>query len=153
MEKNYNTKFFYFFFCVFFIFFAVVGGAEEKACYQFKGGHFFASYCDCDGEAMVDLERLKDVMLEATKDAGATILDYSCHVFPENGFTMVVLLSESHATIHTYPEHQACFVDFFTCGDKCSSEKFDRFLRNYLKPKKVAFRTFIRDEGILEKKG
>jgi S-adenosylmethionine/arginine decarboxylase-like enzyme len=65
--------------------------------------------------------------------------------------TMVFLLSESHASIHTYPEHGACFVDLFTCGNKCSGEKFDQALREYLKPAHVTARVLIRDEGIAER--
>jgi S-adenosylmethionine decarboxylase proenzyme len=131
------------------------GDISEKNSseYKFLGTHFLASYSECDEEAIQNVARLEKVMLEAAKEARATVLDSSFYIFPGNGFTMVILLSESHATIHTYPEHKACFIDFFTCGNKCSSEKFNQFLQSYLKPKKVVFRTFVRDEEIVEKKG
>ena len=64
---------------------------------------------------------------------------------------MVILLSESHASIHTYPEFNACFVDLFTCGEKCSSEYFDQALQSYLKPKLVNGRTLIRTHEITDK--
>lgn len=124
--------------------------AEENSPYQFKGNHFLVSYCDCDAEALCDVEKLQAAMLNAVQDCGATILQSSSWVFPPNGLTMVVLLSESHASIHTYPEHGACFVDLFTCGEKCSAEKFDSSMRAYLKPKTVNQRTLIRKEGIEE---
>ena len=57
---------------------------------------------------------------------------------------MVLLLSESHASIHTYPEYNSCFVDLFTCGQKCSAEKFDMYLREYLKPKQTDSRIQVR---------
>ncbi len=124
--------------------------AEEDSPYQFKGNHFLVSYCDCDQEALCDVESLQTAMMNAVQDCGATILQSSSWVFPPNGLTMVVLLSESHASIHTYPEHGACFVDLFTCGEKCSAEKFDVSMRAYLKPKMVNQRMLIRKEGFEE---
>lgn len=125
--------------------------AEDSSVYQFKGTHFLASYCECDLEALSDVEGLAAAMKEAVEQSGATILNTSHWVFPPQGLTMVFLLSESHASIHTYPEHGACFVDLFTCGEKCSAEKFDIALRHHLKPKIVNQRTLIRSETISEK--
>ena len=49
--------------------------------------------------------------------AGATILDISTFSAPEpGGITAVAVLLESHAVIHTYPEHGVYLVDAFTCG-------------------------------------
>lgn len=122
-------------------------GLEDEGMqnvYHFKGVHFLASYCECDAEALTNLEALEQAMVDAVKECGATILGAKHHVFPPDGFTMVILLSESHATIHTYPEHGACFVDLFTCGEKCSSAKFDEVLRRYLHPKRVVEKTLVR---------
>lgn len=124
---------------------------EEITPYQFRGVHFLASYCDCDMDALADVEKLSAAMSHAVKECGATILEKSSWVFPPSGLTMVFLLSESHASIHTYPEHGACFVDLFTCGENCSAEEFDKQIRAYLNPKIVNQRTLIRDENILEK--
>ena len=106
-------------------------GAEE---YDFYGKHFIASYYGCDAEALEDVEGLKNAMVDATKESGAELLDFSDVHFDGGGYTAVILLSESHASIHTYPEHSACFVDLFTCGDHCSSKDFDRILHDYLNP-------------------
>ena len=130
---------------------ALSADEQEESPYKFRGVHFLVSYCDCDIEALTDVDNLAQAMNNAVQECGATILETSSWVFPPNGFTMVLLLSESHASIHTYPEHGACFVDLFTCGDKCSAEKFDAFMRSYLKPKVVSRRTLIRDEGFQEK--
>jgi S-adenosylmethionine decarboxylase len=124
---------------------------EQQQHYQFKGVHFLADYCDCDLEALGDVEGLAAAMSRAVEECGATILEKSSWVFAPNGLTMVFLLSESHASIHTYPEHGSCFIDLFTCGEKCSAEKFDAALRAYLKPKRLDQRTLIRNENILEK--
>src|SRR5689334_25425262 len=94
--------------------------------YEFKGKHFIASYLDCDDKAIRDVQALKEVLVKAARASHATIIGQTDFVFEPDGLTMVILLSESHASIHTYPEHHACFVDLFTCGDKCSSEDFDQ---------------------------
>lgn len=137
---------------VFFLLATVILSAEndETIPYQFKGVHFLVSYCDCDREALTNVEQLSYAMQNAVEHCGATILKSSRWVFPPHGLTMVFLLSESHASIHTYPEHGACFVDLFTCGDKCSATEFDAVMRAYLKPQKVNQRTLIRHEDVCE---
>jgi len=125
---------------------AFVFGNEEV--HQFKGKHLIASYGDCDIEALTDVEALREVMHQAVTECGATILDSMNYIFPGNGMTMVIMLSESHASIHTYPEYGACFVDLFTCGDKCSHEKFDQVLRAYLKPAEVSQKVLVRHQAI-----
>lgn len=102
--------------------------------YEFKGQHFIASYYGCDSESLTDSEALRGVMNQAAEASGATVLTESYYLFDEGGMTQVLLLSESHASIHTYPEHNACFVDLFTCGDTCQSEPFHQTLKEFLKP-------------------
>jgi S-adenosylmethionine decarboxylase proenzyme len=124
------------------------GHAEET--YLFHGTHFIASYGDCNYEALTDIDSLREVLLLAAKESGASILSYVDYLFPGHGFTMAVLLSESHASIHTYPEHQACFVDLFTCGNHCSSVQFSKVLESYLQPKHISKKVLIRNECIEE---
>ena len=118
--------------------------------YEFSGKHFFASYLHCDFTSLCDLDGLHKAMDKAVEACGATILNKSSHIFPPYGLTSVYLLSESHASIHTYPEFGACFVDLFTCGDSCSAERFDAALQAYLKPKEVNSKVFLRNHTIEE---
>ena len=139
------------FLLIFSLFFCLAYGSEEQIdVYQFKGTHFLASYSGCDESALTNISELPRAMLKAVEDCGATLLESAEYVFPPDGLTMVILLSESHASIHTYPEHHACFVDLFTCGNKCSFEKFDACLREYLKPKNVCAKVLSRCENIEE---
>jgi S-adenosylmethionine decarboxylase len=118
--------------------------------HKFAGKHFLASYLDCDPKAISDVPKLLEAMDEAVNRSGATILDKKSYIFEPEGVTVVYLLSESHASLHTYPELGACFVDLFTCGDNCSAQGFDAALRNYLLPKEVNARFFLRNEEIQE---
>lgn len=118
--------------------------------HSFSGKHFLASYLECDLRAQTNLDSLIEAMDKAVIASGATILEKTPYVFPPNGLTIVYLLSESHASLHTYPEYGACFVDLFTCGDRCSSEKFDAAMREYLQPKQVSARLYLRNETVEE---
>lgn len=120
----------------------------EDQIHKFVGKHFLASYLECDLQAIMDLEGLVQAMDDAVKASGASILSKTSHVFSPNGLTLVYLLSESHASLHTYPEYGACFVDLFTCGDYCSSSVFDKVLRKYLRPGRVNARCFLRHENV-----
>ena len=118
--------------------------------YYFSGRHFLASYLGCDADAMGDIEGMLSAMDKAVSASHATILERSHYVFEPNGLTAAYLLSESHASIHTYPEWGACFVDIFTCGDTCIPENLDAVLRDYLKPAEVSSRLLLRSETIEE---
>ncbi len=118
---------------------------ETVLDYEFVGRHLIASYRDCDLEALKNIKQLPEVMKQGVNASGAQLLDSVEYVFAPDGLTMVLLLSESHASIHTYPEHGACFIDFFTCGTRCSAEKFDEILQKFLKPKKVEKQIIMRE--------
>ncbi len=117
----------------------------EECDYEFQGRHFIASYYGCSHEALLNKEELQKAMINASLAAGAGVLDYIDFHFDGEGYTLVILLSESHASIHTYPEHNACFVDLFTCGDKCFHEAFNEALSSFIKPADAHIRTLIRN--------
>ncbi len=122
---------------IFFLILFVGGHAIANESYDFYGRHYLASFYECDKDAMSDIVKVKGVFEHAAKVSGATILDASDFVFDGNGYTLVLLLSESHASIHTYPEYGACFVDFFTCGTDTDARLFEEEISKYLKPKNV----------------
>lgn len=127
-------------------------GFGDDAQYSFSGRHFIASYTGCNHGALSDVGNLKEAFLKAVDECGATLLDSADYIFPPDGMTMVALLSESHASIHTYPEHDACFVDLFTCGTQCSAEKFDEALRAYLLPENVIVKVLSRNKMVEEER-
>lgn len=103
-----------------------------------------ASLIGCSTAALLDVELLLENFLTAARTAGATVLDSRHHVFPNGGMTAVLLLSESHASIHTYPENAACFVDLFTCGSAVDQAKFNQVLSAYLNPTQINQNVFTR---------
>ncbi len=117
--------------------------------YEFIGHHLLTSYMGCDEGALTDTKTLENIMEEAARASGATILSSAKHIFPGDGLTMVLLLQESHASIHTYPEYGACFIDLFTCGNSCDEKKFESVLENYLKPTQIN-RKFLQRNSVVE---
>jgi S-adenosylmethionine decarboxylase len=72
---------------------------------------------DCSTEVLNSLETVKTAMVEAARRAEATIIDVVFHEFNPFGISGVVVISESHLSIHTWPEHRYAAVDIFSCGD------------------------------------
>ena len=140
----------FFVFLCFFPLLCFANFCEDDVTHEFSGTHFLASYLECDLCALTDLPSLQEALNKAVAASGATILKQTSHIFAPDGWTAVYLLSESHASIHTYPECGACFVDLFTCGNNCSSKAFDQALRAYLQPKTVNARVFLRNSSIQE---
>lgn len=112
--------------------------------FDFVGQHLMASYEECTLDRLLEFGELKAQMEYAIELTGATLLAVSDYVFPNGGYTALFLLAESHASIHTYPEHKSCFIDVFTCGTNCDPAKLDEHMRDFLKPERARAQTLSR---------
>lgn len=65
---------------------------------------------------------------------GLTLVGLTKHIFPNNGLSGVVLIAESHAAIHTWPEHSVAWCELATCGDPATCDVFERLCRKYEPP-------------------
>jgi len=118
--------------------------------FEFTGRHFIANYFGCNHAAICNHTGLVEAMSKGVEASGATLLRIIEHAFLPSGFTALLLLSESHASIHTYPECDACFVDLFTCGQSCIAEKFHSVLQEYLRPAGCLRKIWLRGSTIEE---
>ena len=91
----------------------------------------------CSFDKLNNLEQTKQVIIDAVKQAGMTFLEFSSFVFEPQGFTAVALLSESHLSIHTYPECGYAAIDVFTCGDDSKPERAVEILTGFFTPERV----------------
>jgi S-adenosylmethionine decarboxylase len=82
---------------------------------------------------LTDEAALLSVMHEAADVGGATVLGQTSAVFPNGALTAALLLSESHLTVHTWPEHGLARFDLLTCGS-LNAELILSHLRSELKP-------------------
>ncbi len=87
------------------------------------GKHIIAEFYSCDVLKMDNIKNIENVFLSAAKKSGATIVDSKFHQFSPHGISGVVVISESHLTIHTWPEYGYAAVDIFTCGDLIDNNK------------------------------
>lgn len=92
------------------------------------GTHLLVELRECNPEILKSLEKVRSIMVSAAKDAKATIVDVSFHEFNPFGISGVVVIAESHLTIHTWPEYDYAAVDIFTCGDIIKPEVAASFL-------------------------
>jgi S-adenosylmethionine decarboxylase len=82
------------------------------------GHHVLLNLYDC-GE-VEKLEKLEPFVLfirDVLSECRAEVVGISSHQFDPYGFTYLALLTTSHFSIHTWPEHRSAAVDIFTCGD------------------------------------
>ncbi len=102
------------------------------------GRHLIIELFDCDRKIISDLNTVEDLILEAVRISGATIVESFFHLFPPNGVSGIVVVAESHFSIHTWPEYNYSAVDIFTCGDGVDSRKALSFLKEGLKARNVS---------------
>jgi S-adenosylmethionine decarboxylase len=86
------------------------------------GRHLLVELFDCDPDVINNLEAVKGALIEAAKRAQATIVDVVFHEFNPFGISGVVVIAESHLSIHTWPEYRYAAVDIFSCGDVLQPE-------------------------------
>lgn len=82
------------------------------------GRHILAEIYGCNSSILNSSEIIEKIMVASALKAGAEIREVAFHKFCPQGVSGVVIISESHLTIHTWPELGYAAVDIFTCGDR-----------------------------------
>ncbi len=90
--------------------------------WPFLGKHVLGQFEGIDAGLLDDEPALRATLLDALAETGLSVLDVMGKSFEPQGVTLLALLAESHASIHTYPEHGSMFVDVFTCGERCKPD-------------------------------
>ena len=89
--------------------------AEENGS-LYAGNHYLVDMWGCS--FLENDQKIKKLLISAAEIAGATILHTHAHHFGEGqGVSGVVLLAESHISIHTWPERNFAACDIFMCGN------------------------------------
>ena len=80
------------------------------------GEHYIFDLSDCNHEILMDGERSYSLFAQAVRESGLTVVDEGFYKFSPHGFTCFLLLAESHASLHAWPEYGYCAIDLFTCA-------------------------------------
>lgn len=115
------------------------------------GKHLLIEYYDCDRDLLNSVSGVEKVMTAAAEACGATIVRSVFHAFNPIGVSGVVVISESHLAVHTWPEHGYAAVDVFTCGTHVDPRDAELYLRGAFRAGDVLVQAI--DRGTLEGPG
>jgi S-adenosylmethionine decarboxylase len=96
------------------------------------GRHLIVEYSECDRQLLNDEQAIESFMKEAVRKSGATLVSSTFHRYSPQGVSGVVVIAESHLSIHTWPEYGYAAVDYFTCGQTVDPYKAHAHLKEML---------------------
>ncbi len=82
------------------------------------GIHILVELYECDALLLDDASLIEKEMVHGAELIDATVISSYAHNFEPHGVSAVVIIAESHLTMHTWPEHRYAAVDLFICTDK-----------------------------------
>lgn len=110
------------------------------------GRHLIAEFYGCSARKIAGVHAVKQAMEDAALAANATIVQSSFHQFNPYGVSGVIVIAESHLTIHSWPEHGYASVDVFTCGPDVDPWDALKFLETALESERVEVVQLARGE-------
>ena len=102
---------------------------------------------DCEALAALKPEDITTAFVAALERAGATVVQTMSHAFPGTGLTTVLILSESHAVLHTWPETGTVNIDVFSCSTRLKSLEAVNELSRFLGARQVSVQEIPRADG------
>jgi S-adenosylmethionine decarboxylase proenzyme len=85
---------------------------------EFCGTHLLVEFSACrNSELLDDVQQIEEVLRQGLEVANFTLVKLFSHKFYPIGVTSVAIVSESHVSIHTYPETGHVSIDIYHCSD------------------------------------
>lgn len=116
------------------------------------GRQMTVEYYECDPLVLADQKIMEKVFLDAAEKSGAHVITSNFHSFEPQGISGVVIISESHFTVHAWPEHDYAAVDIFTCGENIDFDVAIRTLQEGMKAES-AIVSSVMNRGIVSNNG
>lgn len=113
------------------------------------GKHVLIEFYGCSPETLTKTDYVEKAMVKAAKVSNARIVESLFHQFLPFGVSGVVVIEESHYTIHTWPEHGYAAIDLFTCSEDVMIEKAIQYLEDSFLPSRIE--RFEMDRGLILK--
>ncbi|MFQ6051473.1 MAG: adenosylmethionine decarboxylase [Candidatus Hydrothermarchaeota archaeon] len=101
------------------------------------GKHLIIELFGVDQNLLNNSDKIEAALTVAAEKSGATVVAKKFTKFNPHGITGVVIIAESHISIHTWPELRYAAVDIFTCGDKVNPWNAYDVIVDELKPKNI----------------
>lgn len=112
---------------------------------KYTGTHIVLDIFGCDYEQLENQQNIISIMEELTKVLKTKILVESCHKFSPQGISLILIISTSHITVHTWPENKYVGIDVFTCSDEdYDIEKIEEYFRSKLVCNKIESKKIYR---------
>jgi len=117
---------------------------------EFCGTHLLVEFSDCrNTELLDDLNKIEELMREGLKVANFTLVQLFSHKFYPIGVTSVAIVSESHVSIHTYPETGHVSIDIFHCSDgSLQLLRLMDYLKHHFEPSLFSYAEAIRGRNL-----
>ncbi len=97
------------------------------------GKHAIIDLSGCDSEIMSNYDLIRDILVQTAQIANITVLDMVEHYFKPEGYTAVLVLEESHLSIHTWPEYNYVSIDLYSCNLQTNFQAVKDFLADKFK--------------------
>jgi len=117
-----------------------------------KGLHYLIELSGCTSGNLDDINEIRKIITSAAEKAEAEIRGVTVHRFSPQGVSGVVVIAESHLSIHTWPEYNYASADIFTCGENTRPEEACKYIANELKASNVVMTVIERGIELPEKK-
>lgn len=101
------------------------------------GCHIIAELAGCNVQLLESTDAIRDIITRAAVEANAEVREVAVHKFSPQGVSGVVVIAESHLSIHTWPETGYAAVDIYTCGDKTVPRAACRYIAQKLEAEHV----------------
>lgn len=102
------------------------------------GKHLIVELYECNRDLIARVDKVEQILVDAVKLSKATIIAPVFHQFNPHGVSGVVVIAESHFSIHTWPEYGYCALDIFTCGELIDSDAALHFLKEAFQAKSMS---------------
>lgn len=112
------------------------------------GRHMLLELYGCPVSVLNDENIIEEILTDVVNEVNATLVSKSFHHFSPYGVSGVVVIAESHITVHTWPEHNYAAVDVFTCDAKIDYQLVEKFLSEKFQSEKHHSQTIARGERL-----
>lgn len=113
------------------------------------GRHVLIELSGCPYTLLNDIDFVRKALVDAAERAHVTIVSENFNRFNPHGISGVLVIAESHISIHTWPEFDYAAIDIFTCGDVAMPDRAEQFLVEVFRPSD--YRSYVVKRGLMRK--